>query len=149
AIEPKLVEEKFERTGRILHLHLLGGELIRTTPEHPFFVDGKGWTAAGALAEGDRIRADSGWVGIEEVFDTGCYETVYNLRVADWHTYFVGDEGWGRAVWAHNQYIAHKKGNPASNRTVFPTGSYRDVKGDSGSTYNRVWFVPKGTNPNS
>jgi hypothetical protein len=29
-------------------------------------------------------------VGIEEIFDTGIYETVYNLRVSNEHTYFVG-----------------------------------------------------------
>ena len=27
---------------------------------------------------------------------------VYNLRVADWHTYFVGCGEWGFSVWAHN-----------------------------------------------
>jgi hypothetical protein len=103
-IAAKLVEAKFERTGRILHLHLPGGRLIRTTPEHPFFLDGKGWTAAGALQAGDRLRTDDGWVTIAEVFDTGTYEPVYNLRVAEYHTYFVGAEGWGWALWAHNAY---------------------------------------------
>ena len=43
----KAVEACFRRTGRILHLHFPGGELIRTTPEHPFWVEGKEWTAAG------------------------------------------------------------------------------------------------------
>jgi hypothetical protein len=36
--------------------------------------------------------------------DTGEYETVYNVRVADYHAYFVGAEGWGFGVWAHNHY---------------------------------------------
>jgi len=78
--------------------------LIRTTPEHPFFVHNKGWTAAGALVAGDWISTATGWVPVEEVYDTGEYETVYNLRVADHHTYFVGEEAWGFAVWAHNVY---------------------------------------------
>ena len=102
--EWKRVEERFERTGRILHLHV-GGEVIRTTPEHPFFVAGTGWTAAGALAEGDRIATLSGeWVAVEEILDTELYEPVYNLRVAEHHTYFVGDEHWRFAAWAHNTY---------------------------------------------
>ena len=92
AVEARLVEEKFSRTGRILHVHA-NGQVIRTTPEHPFFEAFKGWVAADALATGDTIRTDGGWVTVEEVFDTGCYETVYNLRVAEFHTYFVG-EGW-------------------------------------------------------
>ena len=28
--------------------------------------------------------------------------TVYNLRVADYHTYFVGSREWGFSVWAHH-----------------------------------------------
>jgi hypothetical protein len=33
---------------------------------------------------------------------TGKQERVYNLRVADYHTYFVGSEEWRFSVWAHN-----------------------------------------------
>ena len=89
----------------MLHLHFPDGELIRTTPEHPFWVEHKGWTAAGALKEGDRIATLSGeWVAVAEVFDTQEWEPVYNIRVADFHTYFVGDDGWGLAAWAHNHY---------------------------------------------
>jgi hypothetical protein len=81
--------------------------LIRTTPEHPFCVEGKGWTAAGALKEGDRIATLSGqWVPVTEVFDTEQWEPVFNVRVADHHTYFVGDPTWGWAAWAHNRYDA-------------------------------------------
>jgi hypothetical protein len=106
----KQVEARFERTGRILHLHV-NGQVIRTTPEHPFYAFGKGWTAAGELVAGDYIHTLSGsWVRVEEVFDTGCYEPVYNLRVADFHTYFVGDEDWGFAAWAHNAYSGQKVG---------------------------------------
>jgi hypothetical protein len=105
-IVAKVVEKKFERTGRIHHVHLTDGRLIRTTPEHPFFVYDKGWTAAGALEVGDRIRTDCGWVKVEDLLDTGEYETVYNLRVADYHTYFVGQAHWPFAVWAHNSYQA-------------------------------------------
>jgi intein/homing endonuclease len=65
AVEWKAVEATFRRTGRVLHLHFPDGELIRTTPEHPFFVEGKGWAAAGALKEGDRIATLSGeWVPV-------------------------------------------------------------------------------------
>jgi hypothetical protein len=98
----RVVEAKFERTGCVLHLHFAGGKLIRTTPEHPFYVEGKGWTAAGALAGGERLRTAWGWAELDEAFDTNCYERVYNLRVAEDHTYFVGEEEWGFAVWAHN-----------------------------------------------
>ncbi len=88
--------------------------LIRATMEHPFWVKDKGWTEAGNLKPGDLVRTDNGWVPISKVEDTGQYEKVYNLRVADYHTYFVGDEGWSFAVWAYNAY---KVGNMLT-RTV-------------------------------
>jgi hypothetical protein len=33
---------------------------------------------------------------------TGREEAVYNCRVAEWHTYFVGCAAWGFSLWAHN-----------------------------------------------
>jgi hypothetical protein len=103
-VELKVVEEVFVRTGRILNVHV-GGHVVRTTPEHPFYVESNGWTPANELQEGDMLSSHDGqWVAVEEVYDTGEYETVYNLRVADFHTYFVGAEDWGFSVWAHNAY---------------------------------------------
>jgi len=103
-LEWKRVEELFQRQGFMIHLHI-GGQVIRTTREHPFYVFNKGWVPASELQAGDLLSSHDGrWTPIEEVYDTGDYETVYNLRVADWHTYFVGGEDWGFSVWAHNAY---------------------------------------------
>jgi hypothetical protein len=44
------------------------------------------------------------WAEVEKIVETGSPETVYNLRVADHHTYFVGSKAWGFAVWTHNFY---------------------------------------------
>ncbi len=99
-----MIEEVFVRTGRVAHLHA-GGEVIGTTLEHPFFEAERGWVQANELRPGDRIATLSGeWVRVEEVYDTGEWAVVYNLRIADHHTYFVGNEEWGFAVWAHNTY---------------------------------------------
>jgi hypothetical protein len=54
-------------------------------------------TAGDALLSYDGQRPVAG-----QGYDTGHYETVYNIRVQDCHTYFVGDEDWGFSVWAHN-----------------------------------------------
>jgi hypothetical protein len=82
----KVMEEVFQRLGQVLHLHV-GGKVIRTTAEHPFWVDGKGWLPAGELQVGDLLSSHDGqWLAVKEVYDTGEYETVYNLRVADFHT---------------------------------------------------------------
>ena len=44
------------------------------------------------------------WVILERARDTGEYQCVYNLRVADYNTYFVGSGAWNFSVWAHNSY---------------------------------------------
>ncbi len=103
-VEYKRVEEVFVTYARIWHVHV-GGQVIRTTTEHPFYVWGKGWVPAGELKPGDRLRSHDGrMVTVEEVCDGGHEEVVYNCRVADWHTYFVGAEDWGFTAWAHNIY---------------------------------------------
>ena len=103
ALEAKVVEEVFVRLGRIVQVYV-GGRAIKTTGEHPFWVYNRGWIAASLLQVGELLLSQDGrWLAVEAVRDTGEYETVYNLRVADYHTYFVGSEEWGFSVWAHNQ----------------------------------------------
>jgi len=98
----KLVEEVFVRSGLVWHVHV-GGQVIRTTAEHPFYVRDCGWVACHELAVGDRLLCEDGrWAAVSDLLDTGEWETVYNLKVSDFHTYFVGTEDWGFSVWAHN-----------------------------------------------
>jgi hypothetical protein len=81
----------------------VGGKEIRTTAEHPFFVKGKCWLPAAELVVGNELASEDGeWLLVEGVEDTGSSETVYNFRVADFATYFVGCVEWGFSVWAHN-----------------------------------------------
>ena len=62
-----------------------------------------GWTAARQLRVGDALRSHDGqWLAVESVRDTGRAEVVVNARVAEYHTYFVGDQQWGFSLWAHN-----------------------------------------------
>ncbi len=85
-----LFEAFVTRLGGVLHPHV-GGQMIRTTGEHPFYAEGKGWAPAGRLNVGDRLLGEDGrWVSVTDLLDTGEIETVYNLRVSDYHTYFVG-----------------------------------------------------------
>jgi Holliday junction resolvase-like predicted endonuclease len=89
--------------ARICHVHVKG-QVIRTTPAHPFYVWGKGWMAAKELLPGDRLRSHDGrMVTVDEVFDSETEEPVYNCAIADYHTYFVGASEWGFSVWAHNK----------------------------------------------
>ncbi len=75
-----------------MHLYTDEGD-IDTTVNHPFYVMGKGWVAAGDLVEGDEVYNLDGTtstiLGSEiEVLDEPVL--VYNLEVEDLHSYFVG-----------------------------------------------------------
>ena len=74
----------------------VNGETIETTREHPFWVEGQGWTKAKSLNEGDLLRdANGNNITINRVdivpLPENQYTLVYNLEVADFHTYFVSD----------------------------------------------------------
>jgi RHS repeat-associated protein len=98
----KRVEKVFERSSVLFDLHV-AGKLIRTTAEHPFYVRGKGWTAAKSLVAGDLLRSHDGqWLAVESANDSGEVAPVYNMRVEEYHTYFVGSAEWGFSVWVHN-----------------------------------------------
>ena len=102
--EAKKVEEIFTNFSGLLELHV-GGRVIRTTGEHAFFVRGRGWTAAHDLMPGDRLRSHDGkLVVLDKVVALEEEMPVYNLRVAEYHTYFVASREWGFSVWAHNTY---------------------------------------------
>jgi hypothetical protein len=132
----------------ILHLHI-GGQVIRTTPEHPFYVKDQGWTPGGDLRIGDLLATHDGrWIGVDDLLDTSQIETVYNIRVSEFHTYFVGSETWGFGVWAHNAY--HPQSLPATRQlgeqfrgraqelwTILPRGKrYGATGGKKGSGLN-------------
>jgi len=86
----------------------VGIRVIGTTPRHPFRAEGRGWTTAAERMEGDRLRDPDGRLAVVAgVEDAGEVAAVYNLRVADDHTYFVGAEGWGFSGWAHNTCWYH------------------------------------------
>ncbi len=101
-IQARRVEEVFQRVSPLIELRV-GGRTIRTTVEHPFFVEGKGWTKAGALSPGALLRSHDGQsVSLDSILPTEVVAEVYNLRIAEYHTYFVGAADWGFSVWAHN-----------------------------------------------
>ena len=76
----------------ILHLYTDEGD-IDTTANHPFYVIGKGWVAAGDLVVGDEVFNLDGTTSVVlgsaiEKLDEPVL--VYNLEVEDFHSYFVG-----------------------------------------------------------
>jgi hypothetical protein len=106
----------------------VGGREIESTAEHPFWVRGKGWTPARLIGVGDELTGhQGGWVVVEGVDVLKAVRQVYNLRVADHHTYFVGRREWGFSVWAHNAYSI----DPSDTTPVWhdASGSWLDAQG--------------------
>ena len=74
---------------------VIAGEMIETTPEHPFYtVDGE-WVEAIDLQVGDEIRQADWKLGeVESIFFTVHPQRMYNFSVSIAHTYFIGDGQW-------------------------------------------------------
>lgn len=103
-VTPRRIERVFQQQAVLMELHV-GGQIVRTTAEHPFYVDGIGWRSANELAEGDQILGhDQQKTMVRRIVLTHDVATVYNMRVSVDHTYFVGCEEWGFSLWAHNLY---------------------------------------------
>jgi hypothetical protein len=75
----------------------LGSEMITATPSHPFWVNGKGWELSKQVEVGWSLHAVSGGVPVESIekleVDPSHDGYSYNLIVADFDTYFVGEQG--------------------------------------------------------
>ncbi len=91
------------RPARLFEVEVAGGT-ISTTPNHPFYVRNKGFVHAENLQPGDELHThDNAWTPVTATRLTDHIEPVYNLEVADHHTYFVAGHNGGPAVLVHNQ----------------------------------------------
>ena len=88
------------RTTRELYLKFSNHQILYTTPEHRFYVTGRGFIGAYQLTSRSHCVTEAG--GKATVVARRYYRTkphlVYNLEVDADHTYFVGETG----IWVHN-----------------------------------------------
>ncbi len=118
-VEYKEVQEVFVRLGALVNLHV-AGQIIETTAEHPFYAFGRGWVEAWALQIGDLLIARDGeLIPVRGVAPSGALESVYNWRVADYHTYFVGGDDWGFSVW-RIMLASHTNGREGAGTKTAP-----------------------------
>ena len=99
--EKEVVRTFVKETDILVHLRI-GGEEIVTTENHPFYVDGEGWVTAGELTEEDHVLDSEGRkLQVEEKYVEKLEESVkvYNFKVEEFHTYYVGDAG----ILVHNK----------------------------------------------
>jgi hypothetical protein len=137
-LDLRRVTRVFRKTSdhtRILRIQDDNGnvETIRTTNEHPFYVEGKGWTAAGELTMGALLDQFDGSGAV--VIGSACEAhpegiAVYNFEVEGDHTYFVEDGDANQTtddfgVWAHNvcvdgKFFGSYKGKPVEFKNSSP-----------------------------
>ncbi|WP_254457044.1 polymorphic toxin-type HINT domain-containing protein [Brevibacillus sp. HB2.2] len=85
-------------TDEIYQIHV-GGQMIESTFNHPFYVKDKGWTFVKDLKVGDLlVQSDGNTLKIDSIELLHKQVTVYNMTVDEFHTYFVSDLG----IWVHN-----------------------------------------------
>ncbi len=81
----------------------IADEAIACSPEHPFWVCGMGWTQAGDLTVGDvLLDADGMERKVEAVSARQGTFAVYNLEIAELHTYHVS----GLSILVHNKAMS-------------------------------------------
>ena len=110
----KKVKKIFVREKDSIIRLSINGEVIETTQEHPFYVEGIGFIAAGELKASDEVRLQSGEAGLVDYIEEVALDEpikVYNFEVEDFHTYYVSEQ----KVLVHNTCAKETAKNTASN----------------------------------
>ncbi|WP_374021045.1 polymorphic toxin-type HINT domain-containing protein [Paenibacillus thiaminolyticus] len=128
----KEVTHLYRNDKEIIYELTVGDQIIETTDNHPFWVEGKGWVLAADLQVGDKLQQSNGnTLTIDNIKIVKHDELVkvYNFTVADFHTYYVSSLG----IWVHNISCAeiHWKGFSSGklkphwdmNSVIFPKTS--------------------------
>ena len=87
----KVVSTKKAKTDVIIELHTNNGEIIKTTPTHPFKTNEE-WKDALDLKIGDTLKTFSDdTLKISKILHLPKNEEVFNFHVKDFHTYYIGE----------------------------------------------------------
>ena len=114
----KVLNTMKRNTGEIYEITTVD-QKINVTAEHPFFVEGKGWTTVKELKVGDRFKTIDG-KSIEEINTISTASRaimVYNIEVDGNHNYFVTSGN----ILVHNKYIHDPQasvGNENGNKSM-------------------------------
>ncbi|HEY2518052.1 MAG TPA: polymorphic toxin-type HINT domain-containing protein [Polyangiaceae bacterium] len=100
-----------------------GIDVLRATPTHLFWVEGRGWTRLDHVAPGDALLdAGANPLRVVALRPLGELSAVYNLTVANSHTYFVG----------HAAVLVHNETRNADGSMTMPELPAREVASESG-----------------
>lgn len=100
-------------------------EIHRVTDNHPYYVEGQGWVEVADLTVGMTIATMEGNpVTLASITNTGKIERTYNFEVADFHTYFVGDQ----------HVLVHSRGGEVGSYT----DTFEDASGKRTTYHGKV-----------
>ena len=97
----QVLETYIMETSSLVHL-TINGENIISTYDHPYYVKDRGFVSAEALWIGaELIDKNGNTLYVDQIYREKLdnqFKTVYNFKVEDYHTYFVGNN----SVLVHN-----------------------------------------------
>ena len=156
----KVLEKYVRKTKELVHI-IAGGEEIVSTPDHPYYVAGRGFVNACQLCIGSPLLdADGRVLETEQIYKEYLEEdeevTVYNFQVEDWHTYHVGE----MEVLVHNaEYGSGSSTKPnqvhhyATNKSKTYTPQLEEISNKYGLDLDNAWnkdLLPhQGRHPNA
>lgn len=138
-LAPLILDLELERESGL-------GELISTTPDHPFLTSNGEFVPAGRLARGEQLRSISGDLCTVTSTRTRNQEVrVFNFEVADNHTYTIGRT---EAVVHNNGCAAKGMTSPAARREAMrqqgiPTSQQPSAQSRNASGRSLEFEVPK------
>lgn len=78
-------------SGQLVRIELVNKRMFETSGGHLFWVSGDGWVKARDLRSGMELHTAEGTIRVSDV-DDGSEQETYNLIVADFHSYFAGQD---------------------------------------------------------
>lgn len=95
---PQRISKLFSREVSRYYELDTGYEKILVTEEHPYWLQGQGWTPVAELKAGDVLARAEGDIQVHKIKFIQGPASVYNFTVEKTHSYFVGPN----KLWVHN-----------------------------------------------
>lgn len=95
---PQRISKLFNREVSRYYELDTGYEKILVTEEHPYWLQGQGWTPVAGLKAGDVLARAEGDIQVHKIKFIQGPASVYNFTVEKTHSYFVGPN----KLWVHN-----------------------------------------------
>ncbi len=99
AYDPQMGKDEYESIDAVI-VHTdpvtvnltISGEVIHTTPEHPFYTLDRGWVKVSDLRIGELVRNADGMFGmVQSLVTIARPQVMYDLTVHTAHSFFVGE----------------------------------------------------------